>query len=514
MYVSRIELSNIRCYVGASIDFSPTITLIAGENNSGKSTVIHSLYMLQAGVIGHDSVRDGAPRGSIGLSLNEVRAELFPVGNRETVQNAGRRDVSVRFELQVEPAGVSAELDLGPAGRATFHQFPQSQPGNLIVPYLSERRGPGLSEGVGGQLAFSVAGNLHNLVAKIDRCLSSFQLNPEYQDACARVLGFVVTTYPSPNGKMAGLELDARQQRYIPVTRMGAGVAQVLGLIVELLVARNKIFLIEEIENDLHPTALRKLLELVEAGARAGNQFVISTHSNVVVRALGSVEGTRVWRTERFGSQLPPESKLSEVENEPGARRALLQTLGYDLVDYDLYDAWLILEESSAERLIREFVIPLFASGLTGRIRTLAAQGASDVEPRFIDLHRLFVFIHLEPIYRSRAWVLTDGDEAGHDAVRRLRRTFATWPEDHFVSLSEHDFEKYYPPAFDDRVRDVLAIADRDARKLQKAQLVEDVVAWLREDRDRGRLALVERAGEVIERIRSIEAAVAGSPAA
>ena len=497
------------------MDFSPTITLIAGENNSGKSTVIQSLLMLQVSVIGHESVRDGAPRGSIRLSLSAVRADLFPMSHRGAVQNVEGRDASVEFGFQAEPPHVfPAQINLGPAGGHGFPQFPQSQPGNLIVPYLSERRAAGYSEGVGAQFAFTLAGNLHNLVAKIDRCQSSPQLNPEYQDACAKVLGFVVATYPSPNGKMAGLELDARRQRYIPITRMGAGVAQVLGLIVELLVAREKVFLIEEIENDLHPTALRKLLDLVEASARAGNQFVISTHSNVVVRTLGSAAGTRVWHAERVGSQLPPESKLGEVGKEPAARRALLQALGYDLIDYELYDAWLILEESSAERLIREFVIPWFAEGLVGRIRTIAAQGASDVEARFADLHRLFVFIHLEPIYRNKAWVLTDGDEPGRDAVNRLRRAFATWPKDHFVSFTEHDFERYYPPAFDDRVREVLAIAERDTRRLQKAQLVEDVVRWLREDRERGQRALAERAREVIDRIRTIERDVIGSRAA
>ena len=493
---------------------SPTITLIAGENNSGKSTVIQSLLLLQVSVIGHESVRDGAPRGSIRLSLSAIRADVFPLSHRGVVQSAEGRDATVRFEFQAETPTFTAVLDLGPAGQPGFPQFPQSQPGNLIVPYLSERRGAGYSEGVGAQFAFTVAGNLVNLVAKIDRCQSSPQLNPEYQDACVKVLGFVVGTYPSANGKMAGLELDARRQRYIPISRMGAGVAQVLGLIVELLVARDKLFLIEEIENDLHPTALRKLLELVEASARAGNQFVISTHSNVVVRALGSVEGTRVWHSERVGSQLPPESKLSEVANQPGARRTLLQALGYDLLDYDLYDAWLILEESSAERIIREFVIPWFASRLTGRIRTIGAQGAADVEPRFVDLHRLFVFIHLEPIYRNRAWVIADGDDAGRSAVQRLRNTFGIWPEDHFVWWSEQDFEKYYPLPFDDRVRSVLAIGDRDTRRVQKAQLVEEVAAWLREDRARGEQALLERAGEVIERIRSIERDVLGSTVA
>jgi predicted ATPase len=515
MYVSRLDLANIRCYVEASVVFSPTITLIAGENNSGKSTVIHALLLLQAESVDLDWVRQGALEGSIRISLAEINPALFPPQTRGIAQNATGPNAAALFDLNVERNSRNSRLETGIApqvSQGTYYPFPRQQPTNLIVPYLSERRASKYSEAVGGNAAYTAAGNLENLVAKIDRCLSSLQLNPRYQAACMAVLGFVVTTHPTASGKMAGLELDAQEQRYIPLTRMGAGVAQVLGLVVELLVAKNKLFLIEEIENDLHPSALRKLLELVEVSALAGNQFVISTHSSVVLRALGSVAGTKLWQTVRVNMN-PPESKLAEVLSEPRARRALLQALGYDLVDYDLYDAWLILEESSAERLVREFIIPWFAARLGGRIRTLAAQGASDVEPRFVDLHRLFVFIHLEPIYRQRAWVLTDGDDVGREAAVSLRRAFFTWPEEHFAWFSEPAFEHYYPAEFEERVREVLAIGDRERLRQQKKQLLEDVVAWLREDRARGEKALEISAQEVIARIRGIESAVAGASA-
>ena len=53
-------------------------------------------------------------------------------------------------------------------------------------------------------------------------------------------------------------------------------------MLAEITLAKNKLFLIEEPENDLHPKALKALLELILESS-ASNQFVISTHSNTLI---------------------------------------------------------------------------------------------------------------------------------------------------------------------------------------------------------------------------------------
>jgi hypothetical protein len=517
MHVSRLQIENLRCFRSARVDFSRTITLLAGENNSGKSTMIQALLMLQANVVGHDSIRIGSTNGSVTIELQEVDPRLFPHPLRPWLRNNKIDPAQVQFQITGDPPGITPMVH-GPLpqqhGVAQFHPSPQAQPDNFLVPYLSERRHAGYGEVVGEQHAFSAAGSLHSLAAKVDRCLTGGDdLRNAYRAACQGVLGFFVTAYPSGPAKMAGLEINGLRRQYIPLSRLGSGVGQAVGLIVELLVAERKLFLIEELENDMHPTALRSLLDLIERGASQGNQFIISTHSNVVLRRLGSVPGARVWQTIRVGGQVPPESKVLELpRDEPAARRALLQTLGYDLSDYDLYDAWLFLEEASAEGIIREFIIPWFAPGLAGRLRTLAAGGAPDVGPRFIDLHRLFLFTHLEPVYRERAWVLVDSDDAGKEVVRQLKETFATWPTRHFQCFDQEDFEGYYPRAFEARVQEVLALTDEGVLRQEKARLAKDAVVWLREDEERGKEALAESAKDVIERLRGIERVVTARP--
>jgi predicted ATPase len=116
---------------------------------------------------------------------------------------------------------------------------------------------------------------------------------------------------------------------------MGEGIANLVGLIVSLCMAKNKIFLIEEPENDIHLQALKALLRLIEEKSKH-NQFIISTHSNIVTKNLGSVEESKVFKVSMSfenESRLPI-SKVEEVENEPVARLRLLEELGYEPFDF------------------------------------------------------------------------------------------------------------------------------------------------------------------------------------
>lgn len=507
MRIKRLYVHNIRCFKKAEIHLSPTITLVAGENNSGKTTLIQAMHLLQSNnALGAESIRFGANDASIFVELDNIDLSFFANDSHQFPDGLSHVAVRARFSTENHHSSILLET---PKAHIPFKYFPDSQPGNFLIPYLSDRRAGGFAEHIGAQYAHRAGGTLLYLSSKVDRCLTSEELGPMFRNTCKEVFGFVISTQPMGSGKMAGLEINARRQQFIPLAHLGSGIAQALGLIVELLVAENKVFLIEELENDLHPTALRALLSLIERSASTGNQFVISTHSNIVLRRLGSVNETKTYHTNRVSNSLPPESTVTELQSEPAARIGLLRSLGYDLSDYELYDAWLVLEESSAERIIREFIIPWFAPKLSGRIRSLAAGGASDVEPRFADLHRLFVFTHLEPIYAKRAWVIVDGDEAGQDALRKLRDAFKTWDPEHFCAFSKAHFEDYYPDKFSAQVQQALAIPDTKRRRTEKALLVEDVCKWLRADPQRGRKALELRATEVIRLIQKIESQIA-----
>ncbi len=287
---------------------------------------------------------------------------------------------------------------------------------------------------------------------------------------------------------------------------MGEGVASVLGLLVDLCVADNKLFVIEEPENDIHPKALKELLKLVVKKS-SNNQFIITTHSNIVTRFLGAESGTKIFKVDMEFKRKVPTSKIEEIENIPEARQNLLAHLGYELIDLDLWEGWLFLEESSAEKIIREYLIPWFAPELQGKLRTFSARSIDEVESKFDDFNILFSYLNLQPTYKNKAWVIVDNGTKEKEIVQKLRVTYGIsgWGEDHFQQFDKHDFESYYPLQFKEKIEQVLTIENRDEKWSSKKALLGEVEAWIKGNPEKAKVAFEKSAVNVIEKLKSIE---------
>jgi hypothetical protein len=319
---------------------------------------------------------------------------------------------------------------------------------------------------------------------------------------CESVLGLPITAYPSQNGKQAGIQIG--DFNTIPVESMGEGVSSQLGLITDLCMANGNLFLIEEPENDIHPEGLKKLLDVIVAKSK-NNQFIISTHFNVVVKHLGAAPNSKLFSVtlSEYEPNTVPTSTITPVENAPEARIAILRQLGCELYDFDLNDGWLILEESSAQTIIRNYLIPWFTPKLA-RIQTVAAGGTSKVEPAFEDFRRLFLYAHLETHYRERAWVVVDGGDGGRKVTAKLQGIYKTWPPKHFTTWSHANFEQYYPARFADRVDELLNLP-HDEKPQPKRELLHDVKMWCDSHEEEARTAFEESAAEVIAFLKNLE---------
>ncbi len=385
-----------------------------------------------------------------------------------------------------------------------FGRLQPQEPHNFIYTYLSKRKVYGFAREVNRDRTLAVQTNLVNLVAKVSRLSNSdYERAEEYAELCRAVLGFRISVHAAAdgNGQQAGIPVG--RYGYIPIESMGEGVSSQLGLITDLCMADGNLFLIEEPENDIHPESLKTLLNVIVEKS-AANQFIVTTHSNIVTRYLGAAPDSRIFEFESdYVPNTVPTSTIREVEPTAEARIAVLRRLGYELSDFDLWQGWLILEESSAEVIIR-YLIPWFVAGLA-RVRTVAAGGTSKVEPTFEDFRRLFLFAHLEPQYRGRAWVIVDGDGEGKKAVASLRDKYKDWPPDHFTTWRQPDFEAYYPSRFAEQVTAVLAMP-HDKKPAAKKKLLDEVKAWCDAHQQEAKVEFEKSAGEVIEALRRIEA--------
>lgn len=532
MWVQSIELTNVRGFkTTGEIKFSRGINILIGPNNAGKSTIITSLVCLQQDnnqSIPHGTSQPlltleptlGSKSGKILIKLQGINDYINLLSSHRNNPSLNMGDYSKHIQemngrLQINitaPIPVQGLQLLYPkpgSNAIQIAKFPNSEPFNILYPFLSKRKISTLVSNVNDQYIKQVSGNFDFLIPKIDALFSSHHpANKIYMETCWDIFNFHVTTDYEGNGKKAGLFIDSYNM--IPITAMGEGVMNLLALIVNFCIAENKIFLIEEPENDIHPKALKALLKLIEWKS-VNNQFIISTHSNIVAKYLGAVSNAKLFQVSMNidASTKIPESKIREIGNDKYDRHRVLEDLGYDFFDSGLWDGWLFLEESSSERIINDLLIPVFAKGLLNKIRTFSAGGISSIEPKFLDFNKLFVFLHLEPTYKNKVWVLIDGGEKEGDIIVKMKETYVKadgWNEDHFLQFSKHDFEEYYPDIFHEEVKQVLSIQDKKQKKDEKKQLLEKVLAWIRDNPDDAKKDFEKSAKEVIEILKKIEA--------
>lgn len=502
MRVTSLRMQNFRSFTDSDEIPLKAINVLIGANNSGKSSILRGLHQLQQGLPDlYGDVRVGSSSARILVELTGVTGSS---GWTKKAKNGNCTFIATLHSSDRRNGGWSGEVKDQSKNQieAGNVQLPNSEPNHFVIPYMSKRKAVSYNEDIREQFVLAVTPDVSYLAAKLSRLANpAFPLHATYADACKSILGFVVTAIPAPSGQRPGIYLP--NQDTIPIEQMGEGVPNIVHLLVNLATSTNKLFLVEEPENDLHPTALRALLDLMIKSS-ATNQFVVSTHSNIVVRHLCGVPDSQLLRVSSPIGKLPSESKIELVPPTPEARIAILRELGYDLWDFDLWEGWLILEESSAESMIRNYLIPWFAPKLT-RVRTISANGVDRVEPLLDDFLRLVVFTNLQPAYRERTWVRVDNDDRGQNIVSELKNKYRNWPEDRFRTLNFDQFERYYPQVFTEKVNEVLKIQDRQARRVAKKKLLSEVMRWLDEDLPRGKDALQASAANLIEDLKIIE---------
>jgi len=376
------------------------------------------------------------------------------------------------------------------------------------VPLLARRKAPTFDQTINSSIQQQVTGTFSNLYSRIDDLVGwGHPYHENFKQAVSDIIGLPITTKSSRAGKIAGFYLGNDANKFVSLDRMGDGVSELVGSMVELCSERGKIFVLEEPETNLHPRGLRALLGMIRSSA-ADNQFIIATHSNIVVRELASDHDAKVFRVYRDEEAPTAASKVEEILKTQAARRDLLRELGYEFADLELHDGWLFLEESSAETVIRDVLIPTFAPKLRGRLRTFSAGGTGNVEPSVTEFQRLVTFIHLQPVYEGRMWVRTDGDPTGREVVSALRAKFTHLGEDNCSTFSQTNFEMYYPERFRTRAQAILAQPRGPNRRAEKEKLLAGVMEWSISNKETGRSEWEASAAEPIGLLRMIEASL------
>lgn len=502
MKITRISISNVRSLKNVMFQPSENINVFLGNNNSGKSTILKCIYKIQK--------NDTLNNNDISLDENEISVlimftksfeeYLLKFSNYKPNPSINVYPVilyKINSKQQLMKVGNSHDERL----HVDMPNLQNTEPNNLIIPYLSKRKVQKYLEGITKLSTLNITGTLENIHGKTDRIYSpDLPQYTEFKNACEDIFGITISTFQSENGKKAGITVN--ENKNIDLEVMGEGTANILGLLVDLCFANKKIFLIEEPENEIQPNALKKLLDIIIKKSEQ-NQFFITTHSNIVVKYLGASPNTSLFKLEHKFENRIPISTIYKLES-PDQRIKALEDMGYELLDFDLWKGWLILEESSAETLIREYFIKWYAHGLINKLRTISACGVDRVESVFDDFQRLFVFVHLAGSYTNRAWVIADAN--GKKIIEKLRDKYKSiWSKDNFKTFTKINFEDYYPDNFSKDVSEIIQEQDNRKKQTKKKALLTKVLDWIKKNENEAKEKFEISAKEVIEILKDIE---------
>lgn len=498
MKIEKILFSNFATFESDHLfELSPRLNIFIGANNSGKSNILRAIRLLQDPPpdFWPKFLRRGAKEGSVDITLSGMIHQSW--APQPLPVDLGEQRIYFKGGLNAQ----NSVINTFTYNETTTHLgIPNTEPDNLLYIFSPARRSATPTQTLNTSIARELRTDFQNLYARLQPFTQTgYPAHEHFQELCQRILGFQLATILSDSGSKAGLYTDTYNS--ISIEEMGEGVRNILCFLTILLTAENKIFLIEELENDLHPTALKILLDLIVAAA-GKNQFFLTTHSHIVLTHLGAEKEARIMQTSVSYKERKPTTKL-EVIDSVQERIRVLSELGYDVADFNLFKYYVLCEESSAEALIREILLPEFFPDEAGFTRTIAAQGTSDIEPRFFDFQRLLVYLHTSPVYTHKALVIADGDASGLQAIAQLKRKFPSWPSGSFETLSKTMIEDCYPAQYSAKVDAIKNTADRKKRQELKGTLIKEIVADYGKDKAKVRSALESSAKEVIELLRS-----------
>ncbi len=305
--ISQFTIERFKCFANQSIEFA-NLTLLAGENATGKSTVIQALLLLRQAYLRGDLAKGELPLNGDLVSIGTIKDALY---SGSTEPN------SIAFSL------TSLEQ---PHGRVFAFPIKSGELNRYIL-----SGGDPLVDDLGELIDLSPI----NLFARQFSCLQAERLGPrlhypmtelspeemdvglqgEYTAHCLDEFGeeeignaglaYPGTTYfslrhqteqwmggivPSLNiqsfriSEADMVRLDLQNHR---PTNTGFGVSYTLPIVVAILMAKSgSMLIVENPEAHLHPAAQSELGQFLAQAAAANIQIIIETHSEHILNGI------------------------------------------------------------------------------------------------------------------------------------------------------------------------------------------------------------------------------------
>ena len=313
--IRGLKITNFKCFEDQSINFS-WLTLLAGANATGKSTVIQVLLLLRQSFVQGDLRRDR-------LRLN---GDMISVGEaHDAIYDQAKEDVIGFHILDSDAEDGENFLFAYERGRPERRALEAIETGELAsnlffeqFTYLSaERVGPRLSYPISDEIALANVGGHGEFTAHcLDRWgtepIASEGLAMPNESASSQLLyqTQLWMRYIAPDLQMEVQGVSAADivrlgyknhgpGDYLRPNNIGFGISYALPIVVAGLVTRpGSLLIVENPEAHLHPSAQSRLGEFLARTAANHVQVIIETHSDHLLNGLRLAVKRRVINSE------------------------------------------------------------------------------------------------------------------------------------------------------------------------------------------------------------------------
>ena len=314
--IESLQIKNFKCFFDAVVPFKK-LTILAGANGGGKSTVIQSLLLLKQTI---DKIKDRSIRDddSVNIKLNEIFN--LNLGNSKDVTNVITDSEHITLTVPFQNKPVSFQYSASKDEPELFICFDSdiselfTSEDNKLLSILSnsfhylmaERIGPRDVQSISDQdqiftgfageyTGYAMYKSADEKVAE-EKCIYNditgksnlFKKQVEaWMDLILPGIEIHSNLYEEMNSARVGLRRKGSETDYLKPPNIGFGITYVLPIIVSGLVAKeNGMFIVENPEVHLHPLGQSKIGQFLAQIAGAGIQVIVETHSEHVINGV------------------------------------------------------------------------------------------------------------------------------------------------------------------------------------------------------------------------------------
>lgn len=313
--LDKLILENYKGYSYLELDKLKRVNLIAGMNNTGKTSILEAIYMQHDRVAGDVFIAPLARRGvqQFDLSPEYIFHPYFYDFNIDkplkiTTVDSGHKAVAVY--TMVTPANQRLEINKNNFQMNNVLSSAPVAKNAVEIVYTSNGKPQGKS--------------------KMQINNNQLELNVEFMEPLSRIVVFVPASARGNNyadaqfmskldmingldefteylkmidsrlrsvsllsiGGQPTIYVDIGLKRKIPMVQMGEGISKLTSIIIAILSNPNAIILIDEIENGIHYSLMPKIWEIVFSAATKQNcQIFATTHSHDVISGVAKYMG-------------------------------------------------------------------------------------------------------------------------------------------------------------------------------------------------------------------------------